>query len=342
MRTTLVQILQIPVDGQFLPLPDWARFFVEVGTALGELPNDGKRRVIVAIATPTRAYAAALCGVGIVGVRAETPVATDALRHFQYLRSLPPRTTVTYRDRRKKRKGWLLPCVTKNGQMFLVIKSQAQEGGGFTRPTTRPFITIDMIPASESLSVQVADGQLRELPERVTSRVLREQPGLMGGILAQSMLSAFLRDSRLECVIVGNESLLREEVVRAPFAVVPPSGAPVCGKLQDILRVHHITGGNESYRSELYSATGGEERPSAGEARPPVVIFDGSLAFLRWTATWPQAHWVAMLDRSDVRFEEAAQEINDLYINKRMDGGVPVHIQQVPQSLECMAFEVSR
>jgi len=332
MKTGLGEMLRVPADGDFLPLPGWARFFVELGAALSMRTHDDNRRVIIASATPTRAFAAAFCAVGIVGVRAEIPVATDATTHFEYLTTLPDRTTVTYQeDLKKKRKGWLIRCVTENGQGFVVVQFQAQRHGGLTYK----------IPAARSLTVQVVDDELSALPREVISQTVRVQPGLMGAILGRSMLNAFLQHSRLECVIVGNESLLREEIQRTQFSVLPPSNAAVSGKLQDILRVRGLTGGNQSYRSELYSATG-TEGCSPSDEPPPVVIFDGSLAFLRWIAAWPKAHWVAVLDRSDARFDDAAGEINRLYVGERVNGGPPPLRQQVPPSLECMGFEVPR
>jgi hypothetical protein len=93
----LGEILRVPGNTESYALPAWARFFVDLGTALGARSNGDNRRVIVATATPTRAFAAPLCAAGIVRVRAEIPVATDPTTHFEYLTTLPQRTTVTYR-----------------------------------------------------------------------------------------------------------------------------------------------------------------------------------------------------------------------------------------------------
>lgn len=332
MTTSLVNMLRVPIGGDFLALPRWAGFFVELGETLCARTDEDNRRTIIAIATPTRAFASVLCAVGIVGVRADTSVTTDAMNHFEYLMTLPKGTTVMYQeDLKKRRKGWLLSCVTEKGERFVVVQFHPTRHGGLTYK----------IPASRSISVQVAGDDMPGMPHEVISRLIRVQPGLMGGILAQSMLSVFLQNSRLECVIVGHESLLREEIQRTQFAVLPPSGAVVLGKLQDILRVRRFAGGSQCYRSELYSATRMED-PAPSDERPPVAIFDGSVAFLRWMTAWPKAHWVVVLDRTDARFDDAAAEINRIYIGERMDRGVSLHSQQVPPSLECMAFELRK
>src|SRR5579862_777384 len=332
MTSSLRDLLRVPVGGDFLPLPNWAGFFVELGESLCARTDDDNRRTIIAIATPTRAFASVLCAVGIVGVRADTSVATNAMSHFEFLMTLPKGTMVTYQeDLKKRRKGWLISCVTENGQRFVVVQFHPQRHGGLTYK----------IPAGRSISVQVAGDEMPALPHDVISRVIRVQPGLMSGILEQGMLSVFLQNSRLECVIVGHESLLREEIQRTPFSVRSPSGALISGKLQDILRVRRLAGGSQSYRSELYSATGMEERSPSDET-PTVAIFDGSVAFLRWMTAWPRAHCVVVLDRTDARFDDAAAEINRLYIGERVDGGVFPQPQQVPPSLECMAFELRK
>src|SRR6266508_829484 len=74
--------------GDWLPLPDWACFLIELGSAMAASDN-ASSRVIAAVATPTRAYAAALCAAGLVLARAALPVSLDAATHFAFLRTLP-------------------------------------------------------------------------------------------------------------------------------------------------------------------------------------------------------------------------------------------------------------
>ena len=312
------------LDVDWAAVPAWARFFVELGEMVGSI--DAPSRVIVPIAIPTRAYAAALCAVGIVHGRLGTPVAGDVEAHLAYLRTLPPYTTVTFRRGDRRQTGWLMGCVTENDREYLEIR---QKGIG------RHLILASMVLTQ---AVQPSKRPRETLPTNARGRVIRLRSGLLGGVLEPTVAVEFLRQDRLDCMIVGNESILHDEIQQARFAIRNLEGELTEGMLQDILRVRKLGRDGDSYRSEILSALRkGPRHP--GASAPHAVIFDGAAAFLRWGSTWPGSHSVVILDRTDYRFDEAVSEIDGAYLARLDDYPIPI---DAVDGIECAAFLAKR
>lgn len=311
----------------WVPVPDWARFFIDLGAAMASI-NPGQSRVVAAVSTPTRAFAAALCAIGIVRDRLATPVVPDVTEHLAHLRALPLNTTVIFRpgtSGTKQKIGQLVGWDTRYGRDYLVIRDSRNSS--------------HLMPADRALAVRVAERQRTAPPASPTLRPVQEDPGLLAGVLSDDALAECLRHSRLECLLVGNETTLRQELLTAPFATSGECGL-VEGCLQDIARVHGLGRDGESHRSEIVSATRGPTRRLA-VIWPPVVIFDGSTSFLRWGSAWPGANRVIILDRTDHRFTEAVAEVDAAYATRAGDAAsraLPVP----PPGIECAAFETRR
>jgi hypothetical protein len=110
-------------------LPAWAYSLVRLGaTAAGE-HREGER-LVAAVATPTRAYAATLAGVGAVAVRnpmsfnPETPSAEAIEAQFRVLCSLRRGTTVTVRSGKTKNVGTFERVDFSGAEPLIVINQK--------------------------------------------------------------------------------------------------------------------------------------------------------------------------------------------------------------------------
>lgn len=305
-------------------MPDWARFFVDLGATVASIDTHSPR-VVVSVATPTRAYAAALCATGVIHQRIGTPVEADSDTHVAFLRTLAPRTTVTFkRGARGTRRqtGWFMGCVIQGGKEYLEIHDT--DDGRV------------LIPVARAHAVQLSKRILQSLPTRATLRSVRPKEGLLAGVLTPTEIVEFLRHDRLDCVIVGNESLLRAEIQETPFAIRIGGSDMIDGTLRDVLRARCLLGEGECYRSEIVSATG--KLPRWMEtATPHVVIFDGATSFLRWSSTWPYSHWIVILDRTEHLFDDAVAELNRAYQTRLGDRRV-LPLPLAPNYIECASF----
>jgi hypothetical protein len=141
----------------------------------------------------------------------------------------------------------------------------------------------------------------------------------------------------MECVIVGTEGTLREEITATEFGVAAGDRIVAAGTLQDVLRVRRFSPG-ASYRSDVVSARAHSQDPHP-LPEAPVVIFDGAGAFVRWSATANNKNVVAVLDRTEPRFAEAVAEANRRYA---AGGSRSVHLSgpgSAPAGVEFVVFE---
>jgi hypothetical protein len=191
------------------------------------------------------------------------------------------------------------------------------------------------VPARYALDVMPSERALAELPEQATSKAARGCGAFISALLPPNLLWNWLVSSRLECVIVGSESTLREEIARTTIGFLS-AGAVVEGAVQELLRVRHFVTDDGPYRSDVFATTG-ERQDAARAATPDVVVFDGAMSFLRWGALWPAASRIIVLDRTDRRLTDATAEVDRIFLQRgaRVDDGSPA----VPAGVDALAFE---
>lgn len=310
------------------PFPDWANFFLGLGCTVAS-PEDASRRSVVAVTTPTRSFATPLCAAGVVIGYTKARVSTDSAEHLAHLRTLALGTAVTYR-------------------------------GGLTgsrrgRGTLHGFESVD---GEEYVLIRVARGDLHKMPARMAHRIdpmitaprrssgrtrftrVNLDAGLMAQLVSADQAASFAGSSRMECVMIGNKRLLYDEIKETPFAVSMDGLRKVEGHLQDVLRAKAFLPEGACYRSDVISLAA-RRLPSRLLSSPAVAIFDGSRSFLRWSGSYPGAHWIIILDRTDKRFIEATELIDALHAN-RIAGPASLTIQSSPVGIECVAFDARR
>lgn len=314
-------------DGKsWLPLPDWARFLIGFGANLASKPRDASR-VIAAVSTPSRAYAAAFVSTGIVTKHFEDPIEDATCSHLEYLKSLPEGTTVTYRrglTGSKMAKGWLLGCVVDNNIEYIKIRDSQD--------------TVHWTPARLALFVQPADAALDTLPRSIRHRSVDPVSGLARFTPANDALSRFVQHSRLDCLLVGVRARLHDEIVGTDFAIERRSGKLTEGNLHDILGVREFGKESDIYHSRIVAA-GSRSTSELALLDPSLIVFDGARSLIRWRNVWPNAGWIFVGDRTGRRFDEAAAIINDAYV-RRVSDIEGDELPSPPAGIESVAFRV--
>src|SRR2546423_2536030 len=90
------------------PLPGWAQFMLDTGArAASTRPAEG--RLVIAISLPARAFAAVLASASaVVTAFRDSPPASDAAQHFEYLASLPDGTAIAHHRANSVQQGRLI------------------------------------------------------------------------------------------------------------------------------------------------------------------------------------------------------------------------------------------
>lgn len=302
------------------PLPVWAVFLARLGSA--QQPDaTATIRTTTAILLPTRDYAVPLIAAGLVAARARTAVhGGDIDAHFAALSLLPPGTEVILTVGNRKRRGICLGCKVQAGRPLVGVQIQHDQTGGDTR----------WLPKEQCLRVEVRGASRRPLPKRQSGSRIEPPSALLCGLLGVAAAVAFVQNSSLDCLLIGPERALREEISALQIALAPAFSPAT---LQDLLRVYRMPGNNEVFHTALASAACGAGQGLPGNTRPPVVLFDGAASYLRWHDQWPDADWIVVLDRTSPTTDAAVAQLNQDYMHRIEN--IPVSVlEQFPTGIE--------
>lgn len=319
----------------YQPLPSWGQFFITLGADIYKT-LDPDRRLVVAIAVPTRAYAAVLLALGVI---ANGSGAGNGAAHVDQISELVIDTPVflfkEQTDGMHRAKGLYKGCSLKNtgGEELFYIKVQLDRAGDANREfplTMWPFI-------------QVAAFPVESMPARETWRQVTVEDPFTALAVGRRHAKDLAMRSRLECVIVGQASALNREIVDTPFAVRGQDDLFVEGRLQDLVRARRFSSGLEAFRSDVIATDNSDMGKATGSLSPPLAILDGSAAYLKWRHMFRGSNRVVVLGRADRAFEEAVHTLNDEYTLERDvtlegDGDIDLGFEAVPPGVDVMAF----
>ena len=280
-------------ENAVIPLPSWATYLVRLGTTVVDNLEPGKRTVI-GVTLPTRAYAAALCTLGVASSNFAATNTSDARNHFDWLASLPQGVQVRYRDGHYLKCGMLIGAVNFRGLDYIKIGSDV----------------IYMRPWNKCLEIQI----LEPGEEFINRRVLTANPEFVEacapGIDALTRASF----SVLDAVLVGIKSVLEREILRENFFAPVYASAQKKGVLNDLLRCDAFErNANDHDRIALVSASSSELPEKLEGVTPPAVIFDGPLAYLRLRRKWKRSPLIAIFDRTSPSVSAATDAFNQEY-----------------------------
>ena len=311
-------MVQIDVDfrywsnGQQLPLPDWGNYYLGLGAAIAQVDRSN-RRLVAALAVPTRSQAAVLTAAGVVisGVKAIAERHQDPTSdHFNMLCSLHVGTPVIFRTGTRTDKGVIAGTRLEqgDGKARVGVQTQSRKGGGLTT----------WIPSQEADRVQVSFipwGGLPVNPDKARDSGTSRSDFVAQVFQGEGLLN-FATKSVLDCAILGSVGLLVREARDIKLSVGALREVTSAGTLHDLLRVRRLLTKGEPFRTEFFPVSKAENSKLSDGNTPHVVVFDGALGFLKWRHYWAHSKWLAILDRTEPRFEEAVQVINEEYLHR--------------------------
>jgi hypothetical protein len=315
----------------WIPLPQWGQFFLDLGYALA-IRDNPESRVIAGLALPTRAYAAALAATGIVaGTLSLLTQDAGSYTRFQELCTLEIGSSLIYRTGNKRVKVFFDGAEVRGGDTKILLRAENQKGG----------LTY-VIGQKHALQVEFPAKEFTSLPKRSYGRTDRTVSPFLTHFLDQETAKAVVLQSHLDCMIIGSIGRLDQEINCTSFATQNAKGEFVSGTLQDVLRVRRFSTNAETYRSDIYythTRDHPRDHPGIHQEMPAVIIFDGSTSYLKWRAFWRHPHCIVLLDQTEPGFDAAVQTFNEECIKNHLNDmafktqlkapkGVPVSIYQ--------------
>jgi hypothetical protein len=281
------------------------------------------RRLTIGLTVPARGFSAAFAACAVVLCRdlVEPMAPDDVDLHLTTLRETPPGTPVKFHANDQIHDGrW------RGIQEFDDAEMLCFE----TRKMVR------RLPLRSALKIRLT-GET-EPAAQLQARRVRPAP-LLREMLGPSAAVTYVTTARADCLVVGTKNLLEEELTGERFFAGGSEYDTAGGILQDLARARDLAGTRRYYRTVIVPSTTGPSAEISG-LTPPVVIFDGGRAYLRWRHVWPEARQLVIIDRSVSSAEEAAGELSMAFIERERESNLLRKVE-VPESVEAIIFERS-
>ena len=319
-------------DGRWAPLPDWAQYLLTLGSTLSRAQGSSTTKKVLAVALPTRAYAALLLAAGVVFGR---PAGGEGqgltAEHFAMLCSVPIGTALIYSQGDR-----LVPAVFEGRKVFDVegkvrigVRIQKKASGAGTH----------FLDERQARAVQVRPGlngekALRQrLPQLAGKKEDLSRNPFLENMAEHDWLTDFLTQPRLDARLIGNANTLHKEAGLRLMSM--GHAGPGEGTLLDLIRCRRFLSDGHAYRTDLTPSSA----PYISQEVRYATVFDGARAYLRWRDECRDTHQIIALDRSDVHFHDAANNINEAYLNRAASD---TRSLPSPAGIETLIFEEHR
>jgi len=316
-------------DGErWVALPSWGRFLVRLGASTVDTRQALGSRV-VALSVPTRSYAAAFLGLGVIlaGIARDSAGGTH-VAHANFLKGLPEATPIWLRRHNKRLKAFYEGYLVHEGVLRFAVRVE--------RGTTL------YIRSEDCEGIQLRATESADLPDHQSGLSINEAEGFLAHVLSEADASALVNKDRDDCVFVTSVGGLRAELCGEFLGAHRQQGETISGCFQDIIRVRQFSHSGEACRSEAFPVGRKPQRGTHKPVQGKVVVFDGALGYLRWRDHWAASIQLVVLDRTDCNWPDAAEALNREYVDRRCSDRLALDIPAIPAGVEVMAYEVPR
>lgn len=307
---------------QWIPLPQWGQFFLDLGYAVG-IQENSENRTVTALALPIKDYSASLITTGVIAGRLSYQNSgNEAIKRFHELLTLASGTTVYYRREGGERVKVNFVGPTSDGLMIEL------HSGTLTYK----------IPPKLALRIEFPSKELNSLFGRSHRQSSTAISPFLSYFFNEAAAKEIMTRSCLDCIIIGSIGGIDQEINYTRFGVKNSHGEFLEGTLQDILRIRKFSAHAETYRSDILYTHSKEQQRNELEI-PEVIVFDGAKSYLKWSTYWNYPHCIVLLAQSEPEFDEAVQVFNENFIKHHLDDvifktplkiskGVPISVYQ--------------
>ncbi len=312
--------------GRWLEAPNWIDFFVDLGCALASSKEFTDENLFVAIAAPTRAFAANLIALGAVSRLSQTVSAKPSPDdHFNRISALKKGTVLQRIEKQKRYKCAFLGIETFQGTQCVKVAVNMGKNK-----------VARLIPKNRCLDI-ILNGNEAIYEDKVTrKRNILERPEFTRHFVHPVCHTDFALEKRLDCKIIGKQNILKVEA-KAEVLAVRSEDQFHKGTLNDILRIRELLSQDDPYRTQFLSSRNGDTY-SATDNSPFLTIYDGANAYLKSDSANNCPVTAVVLDKTEPNFEIAAQNISDTFIKRRTGQIKLVLNYQAPQSVDILGF----
>jgi hypothetical protein len=299
-------------------IPEWAKQLTKFGVILADLLEQDKVEegltFNLAISLPTRAYASALINLGLqIGLRETIKKSLNEQEYFETLKKLPIDSEVRFYE---------TPHLNRNAKRR-IFKGYVEEEGVemISLQDPKSPSSKDLLPAKGCYRI------IRDDQQRVTS--LTEIKSLLECINGDSSIHdaiSFTLSSKPVGAIIG-KSKTNEVEHKLPLEC-PWDGKNIKFSLSDIIRPEAQTLFLSHLRDETCEVL--------QEKQPPVVIYEGLPAAVKFRDAYTPIVRIFLVDRQAPSSSDYRSELKSFYLSREAD---PAPMIDIPlPGIETISF----
>jgi len=309
-------LLLVNDDDDLLELPDWSKFYIELGywAALEE----EKFQKITILSVPTRAFSSPLIALGALSNFIENLDIDKNIADQRFLDLWDKNkdtTVIMHLSNGEERKGkiessFITPnCAQCNKEDYVVkVKFSKKD------------ISIFFGCKSSTMPQIIASEANYKLTSNIKTSSSDERQNMWLKLFEKFDRKAakFYTQNSKECLIIGSQKVLKEELLQDIFAVQNSKGQTDTGNLQNIIRTDDHENITRIHKTDIWSNRVGGE---CVNFQPKLVIVDGWYSFENHKSAIDhfKCNTIIILNRSEPHYEDAIREINLRYSDKRFN-----------------------
>ncbi|MBT2636700.1 hypothetical protein [Bacillus sp. ISL-39] len=323
--------LYVRNDNEWSVIPVWANSFINIGNIFHQnLPSNARAKLVLTV--PTRLFAGVFIAYGaILSSISEKVDKKLEDKHFQMLKGLNEGTSVIYRKQNRIYRAIYSGLEMVADEERIRITIQAKEAGNLT----------EILNKRQALAVQVATDKNYKLPKDPKGRQNNLSDFLKTGYKGFNY-DSLLTLSQSQFYYIGSKKWVKNEAVDTELAVYDSINEKfVTGNLQELLRIKEFGGEQDSYQSQIISASSNIKKYDFQNiTNSTFTIFDGANSYLRWREKFKETHSILILDRTEAQFETALFELDDEYtLIQKVDRDLFTDTSLLPKGIELKYWE---
>jgi len=316
-------LLYYQLNEKWILVPEWVKFFLKLGTHLSMF-DFGDLHYRIALALPCRRFASSLVTSGITCGRSAITIKESDHEYYQKIISLAEGTPLIYRHGKRKKNALKRENISYQGNIHIGV--QVDEGAK----------TTIFVAPWDVRRIEVSKKFCRGLPNQQKGREIPPPSKLLENIVGETHVYDYIFQTRLDFIVVGSKSLLREEYFQN-FNLRISKDSESEGNLVDLSRIQDFQSPGNAYRGVIFQATSNDNSSLKNETPPFVVVFDGANGFIKWKDSFRNSNWIILLDRTDLNFDSAVTYVNQEHL-MRSEKTPKLIIPNLPPSVEAMFF----
>lgn len=313
-------------EGQYLPIPEWAEWFIDTGKNAAATASLNQR-IIIGFSVPTISYAALFFLLGHETLRAERMMCEQFEKdsYFELLTKCEPNEALLIKEDNRWMRCWFRGVEKIEDQKFLKVKIP----GGERRRCKR------LIRSDDATIIRKAVDPEREVAEhQVGFQMMGFNAMLAYYKKAEEKVLELLLRNRISHFLVGNMTGIRKEIETEKLHLKLRKDEYLGISFQDILRFKNFITDFDFPRGIIISSRTEIEVLEQTE-EPDIVVYNGSLAYLNFQGEIDCPLQIIFLDPAEAQFSSACGELMARYYDREDD---LKFFTKMPSCIEALAF----